>query len=146
MRKLGFDLGTKTCGFAISDYLEIAASPLDTIRFEENDFKKVIEKVEQILKEYNNEIDGFVLGYPLRSTGAKSERTYMVLDFAKILNKTFPKIEIFLSEEYGTTIQAESILKEAKLSNKKTRSKKDTLSAVIILNSFLMYGGKKWMP
>ncbi|ADR24958.1 Holliday junction resolvase RuvX [Mycoplasma bovis] len=144
MRKLSFDLGTKTCGFAISDILEISANALETIRFDENDFNVVITKVKEIIKMYQNSIDAFVLGYPLRSNGSKSERTVMVDNFATLLANEFPGINIYLVDEYGSTIKAQRILKDAKLSNKKTKSKKDTVSAVIILNDFLQYGGQKY--
>ncbi|VEU75368.1 Holliday junction resolvase [Mycoplasmopsis maculosa] len=144
MRKLALDLGTKTCGFAISDILEISANGLETIRFEDSDFESVLYKIEEILKNYQNSIDAFVLGYPLRSNGAKSERTLMVEEFADKLKNRFKNIEIYLTEEYGTTIKAERTLKDAKVNNKKTRALKDTLSAVLILNDFLHYGGKKY--
>ncbi|MGV2393297.1 UNVERIFIED_CONTAM: Holliday junction resolvase RuvX [Campylobacter lari] len=144
MRKLALDLGTKTCGFAISDILEISANGLETIRFDEKDFEKVILKIEEYIKSYQKTIDTFVLGYPLRSNGTKSERTMMVEDFAFVLKEKFPNIDVFLTDEYGTTIKAERTLKDAKMSIKNTRRIKDTLSAVIILNEFLHYGGKKY--
>ncbi|MBZ4195549.1 Holliday junction resolvase RuvX [Mycoplasma tauri] len=144
MRKLAFDLGTRTCGFAISDFLEISAQGLETIRFDENDFKTVIKKTNEYIKKYQSTIDCFVLGYPLRSNGTKSERTIMVENFAQILHDEFPNIPIFLTEEYGSTIKATNILKEANLSIKKVKKNKDTISAVIILNDFLNYGGKKY--
>ncbi|WP_029513216.1 Holliday junction resolvase RuvX [Mycoplasmopsis primatum] len=144
MRKLAFDLGTKTCGFAITDILGISVNPLETIYFEENNFMDVIEKVRFYLEEYQNSIDAFVLGYPLRSNGSKSERTLMVENFSSILRNHFSDINIYFTEEYGSTIKAERILKDAKMSNKKTRKNKDTLSAVIILSDFLNYGGRKY--
>ncbi|WP_406617551.1 Holliday junction resolvase RuvX [Mycoplasmopsis adleri] len=143
MRKLGLDLGTKTCGLAITDADAIIASPLETIRFEENDFQKLIEEIEKLQKEYSNSIDALVLGYPLRSNGTKSERTLMVEEVADLLHEHFLDLSIYFTEEYGTTIMAERILKSANLSNKKTRKAKDTLSAVIILNEFLNNGGQK---
>lgn len=42
MRKLALDLGTKSCGFAISDLLGIIASGLDNFIYEENDFIVVL--------------------------------------------------------------------------------------------------------
>lgn len=143
MRKLALDLGTKTCGFAISDILEITPNALETIRFEENDFIKVIEQINKYMQEYQKTIDAIVLGYPLRSNGAKSERTLMVEDVADLIHQYFPNLNIYFTEEYGSTIEAEKILKQANLSNKKVRKNKDTLSAVVILSDFLNYGGQK---
>lgn len=142
MRKLSFDIGTKTCGFAITDSLSIIASPLETIYFEEQDFNKIIEKVNIFIEKYTD-IDSFVLGYPLRSNGDKSERTLMVESFANLLKKHF-KQNIFLVNEYGSTIKAEQTLKMTKMSIEKRKKAKDTLSAVIILQDFLQYGGIKF--
>ena len=36
MRILGLDLGSKTVGMAVSDYLGIIANPIGTLRIEEN--------------------------------------------------------------------------------------------------------------
>ncbi|MCT4469755.1 Holliday junction resolvase RuvX [Mycoplasma sp. HS2188] len=141
MRKLSLDLGTKTCGFAVTDSLQIAANALDTVRFEEMNFDVVIDKITQYLKTYND-VDGFVVGYPLRSNGDKSERTIMCEQFAKRLKDHF-NIDTFLVNEYGTTIKAENTLKNTKMSAKKRKSVKDTLSAVIILQEYLEYGGHK---
>lgn len=50
MRKLVFDLGIKTCGFVISDILEISVNVLEIIYFSENDFNVVINKVKEYIK------------------------------------------------------------------------------------------------
>ncbi|VEU78090.1 Holliday junction resolvase RuvX [Mycoplasmopsis columbinasalis] len=141
MRKLALDLGTKTCGFALSDENGIIASNLKTIQFDEQDFAVVISEISGLLKIY--EIDALILGYPLRSNGAKSERTEMVEQFAKDLQKSF-SLKVYLVNEYGTTIKATSILKSAKMSIKKRKKHKDTLSATLILQDFLEYGGKEF--
>ena len=48
MKCLGMDLGTKTLGIAISDKTNFLASPLTTLRFEENNY----EKCDYLLKLY----------------------------------------------------------------------------------------------
>ena len=141
MRSLALDLGTKTCGFAISDENNIIASALETIYFDEQNFKVVKEQIKKYLKQY--QIKNLVLGYPLRSNGAKSERTLMVEAFGQELKTEFNDLDIYLVNEYGTTIQATNVLKEAKLSIKKRNEKKDTLSAVLILQEYENYGGIK---
>ncbi|MBU4689864.1 Holliday junction resolvase RuvX [Mycoplasma zalophidermidis] len=141
MRKIALDLGTKTCGFAITDSSAIIATSLETIRFDENNFNIVIEKIKEFLSKYED-TDSIIVGYPIRSNGAKSERTIMVEEFALSLKSIFNQ-NIFLVNEYGTTIKAEQTLKSAKISIKKRKEIKDTLSAVIILQEFLDYGGKR---
>ena len=45
MKILGIDLGSRTVGMAISDYLEIIANPIGTARIEENDLQSALEYV-----------------------------------------------------------------------------------------------------
>ncbi|UUD35754.1 Holliday junction resolvase RuvX [Mycoplasmopsis caviae] len=141
MRALALDLGTKSCGFAISDESEIIASALETIYFEECDFDKIIEQIKNYQKTYK--IAKLVVGKPLRSNGTSSERTLLFDSFAHKLKETFSECIIYQVNEYGSTKAATSILKEAKLSIKKRKQHKDTISAVLILQEFLNYGGVK---
>ncbi|MGZ9413479.1 Holliday junction resolvase RuvX [Mycoplasma sp. 480] len=134
-RKLALDLGTKTCGFAISDPFNILATGLENFRFEENDFDKVVKRISEYLNEY--EIDTFVLGYPLKMTGNKSERTIMVENFKVILEKTF-LLPVILIDERETTKKAEEIMISAGISRKKRKKSKDKLAAQLILEDYLI--------
>ncbi|APJ38528.1 Holliday junction resolvase RuvX [Mycoplasmopsis pullorum] len=142
MRKLALDLGTRTCGFAISDEMCIIASPLENFRFSENAFNLVIEKVFLYLSEYKT-IDKIILGYPLRMNGTKSERTVMVEEF-KIklenhLSESNFNIPVILINEQNSTKNAESVLIEAGMTRQKRKLHKDKLAAVLILEDFLNY-------
>ncbi|TNK94450.1 Holliday junction resolvase RuvX, partial [Mycoplasmopsis pullorum] len=135
MRKLALDLGTRTCGFAISDEMCIIASPLENFRFSENAFNLVIEKVFLYLSEYKT-IDKIILGYPLRMNGTKSERTVMVEEF-KIklenhLSESNFNIPVILINEQNSTKNAESVLIEAGMTRQKRKLHKDKLAAVLI--------------
>ncbi|UWD33960.1 Holliday junction resolvase RuvX [Mesomycoplasma molare] len=134
-RKLGIDLGTKTCGFAISDPFNIIATGLENFFFKENDFKSVIEKIREFTKLYN--IDIFALGYPLKMSGNKSERTLMVENFKKLLEQNFD-IPVILIDERETTKNAEQLMINAGLSRKKRKKHKDKLAAQLILEDYLM--------
>ncbi|MBN3534413.1 Holliday junction resolvase RuvX [Mycoplasma procyoni] len=134
-RKLGIDLGTKTCGFAISDPLGIISSALENFFFEENQFDLVIQRIKKYVQEYD--IDVFVLGYPTKMTGAKSERTLMVEDFHQKLLDNFEQ-KVVLIDERETTKKAEEIMISAGLSRKKRKKHKDKLAAQLILDDYLM--------
>lgn len=138
MRKLCLDLGTKTCGFAISDNLNIIATGLENYFFQEKKFSEVIKKVKWYLNEseYKNEIDTIVLGYPLRMDLSKSERTLMVENFKLILAKEI-NLPIIFQDERQTTINAENILQLAGYSKTKRKTKKDSLAAQLILEDYL---------
>lgn len=138
MRILALDLGTKSCGFAISDPNNIIASGLENFRFELNHFNLVIEKVLHYLNksEYQGSIGTIVLGYPLRMNLSKSQRTYMVERFGERLKKVVD-IPVVFQDERQSTIGAQEILQSAGWNTKKSKSKKDSLAAQLILEDYL---------
>ncbi|RMA79079.1 putative Holliday junction resolvase [Metamycoplasma subdolum] len=138
MRILCLDLGTKTCGFAISDPFGIIATGIENYHIAEKDWNAVINKVKFFIfeSEYKNEIDLIVLGYPIRMDLSKSERTLMVEEFKILLEKEI-KIPVVFQDERQTTSQAEDILIQAGFTRKKRKTKKDSLAAQIILENYL---------
>ncbi|WLP85622.1 Holliday junction resolvase RuvX [Mycoplasma seminis] len=143
MRKLGLDLGTRSCGFAITDESEIIASALENFMFAENDFDAALDRVEYYLREYKNKIDGIVLGYPLKISGDKSERTYMVEEFKEKLIKRFNLPVLLVNEQYSTK-RAQVAMMQAGLTQQKRKAHKDKLAALIILQDYLDYYQNKW--
>lgn len=141
MRKLGLDLGIKSCGFAITDESEIISTSLENFLMNEGDFDAVIKRIEQYLQEYK--IDGFVLGYPLKISGEKSDRTLMVEDFKKLLEENF-QIPVMLVNEQYSTKKAQQVMISAGLTRKKRKAHKDKLAAQIILQDYLEYYQDKW--
>ena len=70
MRALGIDYGDARVGIAITDPLGYTAQGLETIHHNGND-KIVLKRLEEIIAEYNNEIDTFAIGMPLNMNGTK---------------------------------------------------------------------------
>ncbi len=50
MRILGLDLGSRTLGVAVSDISELIARPVETIRFEEDDYESCLEKLKSCIR------------------------------------------------------------------------------------------------
>lgn len=138
MRKLALDLGIKTCGFAISDFNCIIAKGLENYYFTTKKFSEVINKIKWYIydSEYKNEIDEIILGYPLRMDLSKSERTIMVENFRKMLQREVD-LKITFQDERQSTINAEEILKLANYSKTRRKTKKDSLAAQLILEDYL---------
>lgn len=138
MRKLALDLGIKTCGFAISDFNCIIAKGLENYYFPTKKFSEVISKIKWYIydSEYKNEIDEIILGYPLRMDLSKSERTIMVENFQKMLQREVD-LKITFQDERQSTINAEEILKLANYSKTRRKTKKDSLAAQLILEDYL---------
>ena len=80
MRILGLDFGSKTCGVAISDPLEITAQGLEIIRRkDENKLRQTYARIEEIVKEYGVEI--IVLGLPKNMNNTEGERCERTKEF-----------------------------------------------------------------
>ena len=132
MKYLAMDLGTKTCGLAMSDKLGIIASPYKVLRY--NDINTLINEILEIIKLEN--VDELVLGLPKNmnnSLGFASERS---LNFKSELEKYTDKI-IHLVDERLSTMEAENILIGNDTSRFKRKKVIDAYAASIILDTFL---------
>lgn len=134
MRYIGLDLGTKTCGVAISDKLGIIASFYKTIFFKEEDYESLINPINEIIKEYN--IEKIVLGLPKNmnnTVGYAGERS---ISFKKILEDNL-KLEVILEDERLSSVEANNIMIKSDISRNKRKKKVDGLAATIILQRYL---------
>ena len=133
MRYLALDLGTKTCGVAISDKTNILASPLKTIRFQSEDYKTLLVELEDIIKE--KEITNLVIGKPLNmdgSSGFATRRSDYIYEELKKLD-----INISFVDERYTSVFANNILKDLGKSTRGSKKLVDTVSACLILETHL---------
>lgn len=137
MRKLALDLGKKSCGFAISDENAIISQPLENFHFLENDWNTLLDKIDNFLLKYK--IDTFILGYPLKTTGVKSEMTFIVEKFKEVLEEEYQLPVILIDERESTKISNQMMI-EAGLSAKKRKARKDKMAAQLILQKYLEWG------
>jgi putative Holliday junction resolvase len=131
-RILAVDYGLKRIGLAITDLLQITASPFDTI--ESVSFKKNALKIAQIAR--SNEVSEIVVGLPLSMNGDKSEMTDIVDKFIEEL-KNVSLLSVKAIDERLTTVQAERMLVEADISRQKRKGLKDKVAAALILQAYL---------
>ena len=131
-RIIGIDYGTKRIGLAVTDPLQIFASPLDTVG--SADFFMFIENY--LKKE---EIDSFVIGYPVTLNNQPSDSVKSLDPFLKKLKKLYPGKEIHLVDERFTSQMAQRTMIDGGISKtaRKDKSLVDRISASIILQSFL---------
>ncbi len=132
-RIIGLDLGSVTCGVAISDPLGMIARALTTVRFAPDDYQACLEEVLKLCRE--NKVKKVVLGLPRHMNGDIGVRGQVSQDFAKMLEEN--GIHVDLWDERLTTVAAEKILISADLSRKKRKKVIDKMAAVQILQSFL---------
>jgi putative Holliday junction resolvase len=131
-RILAIDYGTKRIGLAVTDPLQMFASPLNTVSPE--DFDSFIEDYMK-----SEEVEAFVVGYPVQMNNRPSEALNYINPFIKKLKKTFPDKDIHLADERYTSRMALRIMIDGgvKKKDRQDKSMVDKISASIILQSFL---------
>ena len=129
---LGVDFGKKRTGTAYMD-MEIKI-PFPCKLIEESNARKVKMALMNIIEE--KKIDTVVFGLPLSEDGKENEWCFEIRRFADFLLKSV-KVEIVFIDEYGTSKDAEYILRGKKKSVKKKSN--DLIAATLILENYLNY-------
>jgi putative Holliday junction resolvase len=133
-RIIGLDLGTRTCGIAISDTLGIAHG-YENFRFLDSAYKQCLSHIMEVLQK--EDVHEIALGYPLNMNGTVGERAESCVRFKEELLALDPTLKIELVDERMTTMIATKRLLEADLSRAKRHAVIDQQSAVVILESYL---------
>jgi len=131
-RIMGIDYGKKRVGVAVTDPLQIIASPLKTVPTPEFD---------SFINEYlqSEEIDAFVVGYPVQLNNKPSESVKYIDPFIRKLRKKFPEKPVHLIDERFTSQIALKAMIEGGVKKMERRDKSlvDKISASLILRSWL---------
>lgn len=131
-RVLGFDVGQKRIGIAETDDLQLIASPLEVLGWED---------VWAWLEAYvaSHEVEEVVVGlaYDLRQRMSDGEP--FAQRFAHQLQRKFPSIAVQRYDERLTSVMAQQALIQGGATKKVRRDKGqlDKISAVLILQSYL---------
>lgn len=134
-RVAGIDFGTVRIGIAISDPERTIASPLEnyTRRGSEQDaqrFRKLATEEDVTL---------FVVGLPIHLSGQESPKSREARQFGQWLAETTGVPVEFFDERFTTT-EAEQLLRDAKLTNKRRKSRVDMIAAQVLLAAYLERG------
>lgn len=131
-RILAFDYGKKRIGLAVTDQMQIIASPLVTISPSE---------IESFLLSYLKKeiVDEFVIGYPVQMNNLPSDSVKYIDPFLKRLGKLFPDKPLHLVDERFTSKIALQTIIEGGVKKKDRRDKSlaDKISASLILQTYL---------
>ncbi|MEE3152852.1 MAG: Holliday junction resolvase RuvX [Candidatus Neomarinimicrobiota bacterium] len=130
-RTLGIDFGSKRVGLALSDRLNLIASPYKTLNYISE--KELISQLKSIV--YENNIEIFVLGLPINMKGEDTIQTKKVRNFKKLLSGL--GLPVIYEDERLSSISAKNSLV---LQNIKTGHHKgaiDRTAAAIILQQYL---------
>lgn len=131
-RILSIDYGTKRCGIAETDDMQIIASALETIQR-----RQLFPFLDKYFK--LREVNEVVIGQPFKMTGELNELEDDIQKFLHTFTQRYPKVKVHrLNEAFTSKMALESMI--AAGSKKKDRRKKeniDKIAATIILQEFL---------
>lgn len=133
-RILAIDFGQKKSGIAVTDELQMIASPLTTV---------VSSKLIDFLLDYTkkNDVSVMVVGEPKTMDYKPSDSTKYIAPFVGRLKKAFPNIQIDRMDERFTSRMAFQAMIDGGLGKKARRNKElvDTISASLILQSYMEF-------
>ena len=132
LRIMGIDFGDARVGLAISDPTQTLAGGIGFVSVSgvNSAVKAVCEKITETGAETA------VCGLPLNMNGTEGERAQKVRAFAKLLEEK-SGIPVIMVDERRTTIMAHGFMNETGTHGKKRKLAVDTLSAQIILQTYL---------
>lgn len=133
MRYLGLDLGTKTLGVSITDKTGLITRELPVIRFDFEDYDSALIQAKEVIDEYN--ISEVVLGLPKNMDGTLGFAANRSLKFKELLENT--GVIVHLVDERLTTKSAIDMMHEINKTEKNSKNIIDSVSASIILESYL---------
>jgi len=132
MRVLAIDHGTVRMGIAMSDELKMIAQPLEFIPAEP--FSGFLDRLKELLREY--EVELILLGMPRNMDGSYGEASMKVREFEAVLKNSITA-PIKTWDERLTSVQANRALTQGRVKKKKKRQNVDSMSAAILLQSYL---------
>lgn len=129
---LGLDFGTKRLGVAVCNADQTIAAPVETwtVRNPEQNLKHLKE----LIADYR--AVGFVVGLPVRMSGAEGDQAAVVRRFGDWLGEQTLLPVAFWDERHSST-EAEVLLWTQGISPAKAKERLDRLAAQIILQAFL---------
>jgi putative Holliday junction resolvase len=131
-RILAIDYGLKRCGIAVTDPLQMIASPLETV---------ATGKLLDYLKKYDQreEVESMVIGIPFHGDGSESEIASNIRSFIRVLGQHFPTMAIHeVDERFTSKIAMDTLIRGGmKKKDRRNKGNIDKVSAALILRSFM---------
>ena len=132
MRVLALDHGSVRMGIALSDELKIIATPREFLPAEP--FLELVEKLKSLIRE--QEVELVLIGLPRNMDGSYGEAAARVRSFVVALRDVL-LVPIRTWDERLTTVAAARQLRSGGTKAKDQRSKVDSASAAVLLQSYL---------
>ena len=130
-RCIGIDLGSKRVGLALSDKMNMIASPYRTLIVKNE--QDLLDQLRLIIVDFK--VTTIVLGLPLNMNGEDSAQTKKVREFKSVLS-TF-NLPVKLEDERLSSVSAKKSLVMQDIKTGHNKSEIDKRAAAIILQQFL---------
>lgn len=134
-RILALDFGTRRIGAALSDPDRRMAFPLE--QYDRRTPERDAAHYRELVRE--ERVSLIVVGLPLHTGGAESEVSEKARDFGKWLAGVAERPLVFFDERY-TTVLADELLSQRKLTKAKRTARRDALAAMVLLQAYLDAG------
>ena len=131
---MAIDYGSRATGIAISDELQISVRPLVTLKSDRSGSRSLIERIEQLTREY--EVGTVLVGLPLRLDGTRGDAAARVEKFADDLRRQLD-LPVILRDERLTSRAADELMRERGLAARTRRAQSDQVAAAILLEDYL---------
>lgn len=131
-RVLALDYGSKRTGLAVTDPLQLIATPLETVPTQD-----LLSYLEQYFK--TEEVECLVVGQPTHKDGSATPLEAHIRGFIRKLEKDYPALRIERLNENYTSLQAEELIRQS-APRKKDRQDKglvDQMSAYVLLREYM---------
>ena len=134
MRIMALDYGDQRIGIAMTDLLQMLASPYDIYhrKHTEEDFDYFLNLIKK------EQVETIVMGLPLNPMGEEQEIASKVREFAEKL-KELSNCNLIYWDERMSSVTAEEILKRKEKDWKKRKAQLDKYAAMVILQDYLDY-------
>ena len=130
-RCIGIDLGSKRVGLALSDKMNMIASPYRTIIVKNE--QDLLDQLRLIIVDFK--VKTIVLGLPLNMNGDDSAQTKKVREFKSVLSVF--NLPIKFEDERLSSVSAKRSLVMQDIKTGHNKSEIDKRAAAIILQQFL---------
>jgi putative Holliday junction resolvase len=134
---IAIDHGTLRTGFAVVDALRLGIEPLP-VYHGAGQSAGLLDHVQALAEERT--LAALLLGLPLHADGSEGARAKDVRQFAAKLSERLPKLPMLYRDEHLTTKEAESRLIEAGHTGAARKARKDSWSALVLLEDWMRAG------
>ena len=134
-RLLGLDYGTRRIGIAVSTPEQTISSPLEN--YQRRSERLDAEHLRQLATDYR--IAGLIVGLPVHMSGEEGGKAREARAFGEWASRETGRPVRYWDERF-TSALAEDALREAKVSFRKRRDKRDRIAAQLMLQAYLDAG------